>query len=245
MDRAMSQAFQYAIAGLLVLAGAPALAMYRCGNVYQDKPCESGPEIRLSPSGRPAAVPAPAPVAPAVRSLSPVPSPFAMACARVGEQAQRIVWKREGGATQEQQLAEPPTVLSPQEQARTIAAVYARRGSAPEIRAAIQAECIVDKQKEAQAAELLDPLRRQAGDPAGSPAAGTAPQAAPGSTGDSAQVRPAAASIKPSASTCASLRQSVDNAKARLRQGGSAATMEVLENGRRSAEASLRNSGCT
>jgi hypothetical protein len=116
----MNQAFRYGLACLLVLCGAPALAMYRCGNVFQDKPCESGAEIRLSPSGRPTTAPpaARAPAsAPAAAPAATTPSSFTAACARVGEQAQRIVWKREGGATQEQQLAERSTALAPAEHA--------------------------------------------------------------------------------------------------------------------------------
>lgn len=235
------------IAGLLALSGAPAMAMYRCGNVFQDTPCTSGTEIRLSPSGRPAPAQPAAPAAPAAaaataapaeKSAPPAtPSSFAVACARVGDQAQRIVWKREAGATQEQQLAERATVLPPSEQTKTIAAVYARRGNAPEIRAAIEAECVVDRQKEAAAAELLGQLRKQAGE-----TGATAPVAS-SSAGDSAQTRPAASS-KPSVATCARLRQTLAEANGRLSQGGSARSMEQMQNDRRNAEAAFRGNGC-
>jgi hypothetical protein len=219
----MKPAFRYAIACLLVLCGAPALAMYRCGNVFQDKPCESGPEIRLSPSGRPTAAPpaARAASAPATAPATATPSSFAVACARVGELAQRIVWKREGGATREQQLAERVTGVSQAEHAQTVAAVYARRGSAPEVRAAIEAECVAERQKEADAAALLNQLRKQAGETPVMPAAG-----------------------KPSAATCSRLRNTLAEANARLTQGGTARVMEALQNERRSAEASFRSSGC-
>jgi hypothetical protein len=240
----MKNALRSGIACLLVLAGTPALAMYRCGNVFQDKPCESGPEVRLSPSGRPQASPA-APAAPAAAAASAAPAArsaslavaatFAIACSRVGEQAQRISWKREGGATQEQQLAERATVLSPADQAKTVAAVYARRGSAPDIRSAIEAECMVEKEKEAQAAELLRQLRTQAGETPSTPAA------TPVSAAENTAPAP---SSKPSAAHCASLKKSVDDARSRLLQGGSSRQMESLQNERRSAEASLRGSGC-
>jgi hypothetical protein len=236
---------QYA-ALLLILSGAPAMAMYRCGNVFQDKPCESGKEIRLSPSGRPATAPSNAPVAPAVPAAPAAPAaaasppPFAAACARIGEQAQRIAWKREGGASREQQLAEPSTVLPHGEQAKTIDAVYARRGSAPEIRATIQSECLAEKQKEAEAAEMLRHLRKQAGEIREAPAAGTA---SPAPVPNSGQIRPTA-TTQPSVAHCASLREVVEHANSRLRQGGSAAAMEQLQNERRRAEESVRSSGC-
>lgn len=247
----MNRAVRYGVACLLVLAGTPALALYRCGNVFQDKPCESGPEIRLSPSGRPTNQPAAAPEAPsapaaatAAPSAKPATSSFTAACARVGDQAQRIAWKREGGATQEQQLAERATVLPQSEQAETIAAVYARRGSAPEIRAAIEAECVAGKHKEAEAADLLRQLRKQAGETAAAPA--PAPRAAPASPAESApQASATPASTKPSDAACANLRRPLDDVNSRLRQGGTARTMEFLQTERRRAEASLRSAGCS
>ena len=253
----MNQAFRTWIAALLVLSAAPALAMYRCGNVFQDKPCASGTEIRLSPSGRhmpavtsaPSNMPARAPAA---------GSPFAAACARAGEQAQRMVWKREGGASQEQQLTDPPGVLSRSEQAKLLGDVYARRGTAMEVRNAIQAECLVEKPKEAEAAELLGRLRKQSGesDAAASPSTSSAasasatppvaaaPPQAGASASENAATRPASISSRPSAATCAGLRKAVDDVNARLRQGGSAQAMERMQNDRRSAESSLRSSGC-
>lgn len=244
----MKNALRTCIACLLVLAGTPALAMYRCGNVFQDKPCESGNQINLSPSGRPQASPvapaAAAAAAAAARPPAPSSATFAIACSRVGEQAQRITWKREGGATLEQQLAERASMLSPEEQAKTVRSVYARRGSAPDIRSQIESECMADKEKEAQAAELLNQLRKQAGETAAPPAAaGTATSAT--AKAAEAAAPPAAASNKPSASHCRSLKRSVDDARSRLAQGGSARQMEYLQNERRSAEQSLRESGCT
>lgn len=238
----MKNTLRSCVACLLVLSAAPALALYRCGNVFQDKPCESGSQINLSPSGRtlpsqPAAPPAAARSAPPANAAT-----FAIACSRVGEQAQRITWKREGGATLEQQLAERATVLSPADQARTVQAVYARRGSAPEIRAAIEAECMADKAKEAEAAELLRQLRKDAGETGAAPAAASAAATAvPNAAADNAA---APGSNKPSAARCASLKRSVDDVRSRLAQGGSARQMESLQNERRSAEASLRGSGC-
>ena len=252
----MKNALRSCIACLLVLSAAPAFALYRCGNVFQDKPCESGPQVTLSPSGRtqtsPAQAPAPAAAAAATATPArPIPTAssasFAIACSRVGEQAQRMVWKREGGATIEQQLAERATVLSPDEQAKTVRSVYARRGSAPDIRSQVEAECMADKEKEAQAQELLKQLRKDAGETAATaPAAGATPaRAADAGAAAAAAAATQPASNKPSVAHCNSLKKSVDYAKSRLTQGGSASTMEYLQKERRSAEAELRSSGCT
>ena len=241
----MKNAIRPCIACLLVLAGGQALAMYRCGNVFQDKPCDSGTQINLSPGGRPQASPAAPSAAPVARPSAPPANAasFAIVCSRIGEQAQRITWRREGGATLEQQLAERATVLSPDEQAKTVRSVYARRGSAPDIRSQVEAECMADKDKEAQAAALLDQLRKQAGETAGQPAAVGAPAAAPAVKSAEATAAPAA-SNKPSASHCRNLKKSVEDARSRLAQGGSARQMESLQGERRSADQSLRESGC-
>jgi hypothetical protein len=232
----MNRMLSHCVASLLVLSGAPAMAMYRCGNVFQDKPCESGPEVRLSPSGVPARQQSATPAAPAAAPVAG--QAFAATCARIGEHAQRVAWKREGGATQEQQLAERASNLPPGEHAKTVASVYSRRGSAPEIRSAVEAECLVDKQKEADAAELLTRMRQQAGEPARAPREPAAAASRPEAT-------PMAGSGKPSAAACASLKKSLDNVRARMAQGGSSRQMESLQNDRRSAEASLRSSGCS
>ena len=254
----MNQTVRFFIAVLLVLSGAPALAMYRCGNVFQDTPCAGGTEIRLSPAGRqlPAGTSSP-PNAPAPTAAGSAfaTSPFTTACARSGEQAQRMVWKREGGASQEQQLADPPGVLSRSEQAKLLGDVYARRGTAMEVRNAIQAECLVEKQKEAEATELLGRLRKQSGEsdassaPSAPPAAlaasspairavAAAPPQAGASAAGSAANRYVSTGGKPSAAACAGLRKAVDDVDTRLRQGGSSQAMEMMQNDRRSAETS-------
>jgi hypothetical protein len=239
----MNNALRSSVACLLVLSAAPAFAMYRCGNVFQDKPCETGTQINISPSGRQQAAPAPSA---APRAAAPANSAtFAIACSRVGEQAQRIAWKREGGATLDQQLAERATLLSPADQEKTVRGVYARRGSAPDIRSQIEAECMADKEKEAQAQELLKQLRKDAGETTATPQpAATPARAADAAAGAADAATAPNAGSKPSTAHCASLRRSVDDVKSRLVQGGSASQMEYLQRERRSAEAALRSSGC-
>lgn len=212
------------------LAGPAGAAMYRCGNVFQDRPCDAGVvEQRITPGGTsrttaPAAAPAPATV-----------SPFAMACARMGETAQRIVWKREGGATLEKQIGESH---GNEDLIATIRAVYARRGTAPEIRAAIESECVAERTKQAEAAEALKALQKQAG-PAGAPVpAAPAPAADPA---PAATAGPAAAKPNP---MCAGWRKDLATIEGQLRAGGNAATMESLQNQRRGVEKQLSDAKC-
>lgn len=145
-----------ALCAALVLA-TPAQALFRCGNSYQDKPCSNAAaEAPVNPAIRNATLPTtPAPVKPAA-------SPFAAACARMGNEAQRIVWNREAGATREKQVAELPRGHAYDEMVQTIDAVYTKRGTAPEIRGQIEAECLVEKQKQSDAAAALKALAEQA-----------------------------------------------------------------------------------
>ena len=135
----------------------PAQALFRCGNSYQDKPCETaGAASAVNPAIRNATVP----VAPA--AMKPAASPFAAACARMGNEAQRIVWNREAGATREKQIAEVPQGHAHGELLQTIESVYTKRGTAPEIRGQIEAECLAQKQKQADASAALKALSDQA-----------------------------------------------------------------------------------
>ena len=145
-----------ALCAALALA-TPAQALFRCGNSYQDKPCTAA--VAESPVN-PAIRNATAPATPAV--VKPAASPFAAACARMGNEAQRVVWNREGGATREKQIAELPRGHAYDDMVQTIDAVYTKRGTAPEIRGQIEAECLVQKQKQADAVAALKVLAEQA-----------------------------------------------------------------------------------
>jgi hypothetical protein len=76
---------------------------------------------------------------------------FAFTCSRIGEQAQRIATRRDGGASLDQQLAERATRLSPADQARTVHAVYARKGIPTDVRSEIEADCMAEKTRGAAA----------------------------------------------------------------------------------------------
>ena len=141
---------------ILVLTS-PAQALFRCGNAYQDKPCNTASvETPVNPAIRNATVAA----TPA--AAKPLASPFAAACARIGNEAQRVVWNREAGATREKQIGEVPRGHAYDEMVQTIDVVYTKRGTAPEIRGQVEAECLVEKQKRADAAAALKALAEQA-----------------------------------------------------------------------------------
>jgi hypothetical protein len=232
--------YRHAAFGLfLALCAVPSWAMYRCGNVFQDRPCDAGvPEQRLGPGGQVPAAPKPAAASPGAAGSTR----FAAACARVGERAQAMTWRREAGATLEKQIAELPNDGNRAENTALLQSVYARRGSAPEIRSAIEAECVVERQKQAEAAELLKALQQQAGQTAPASRAAEAPTASEADNAPKAQ--PVANRPPSNKGLCDSLRSQKDSAEAALRRGGSAATMESHQNQRRSIEQSMSQARC-
>lgn len=63
------------LAAAALLAGPAAAAMYRCGNAFQDRPCDDSAQQQLVKPGRGGA--APQPVAPAARIPAPPADPAA------------------------------------------------------------------------------------------------------------------------------------------------------------------------
>jgi hypothetical protein len=116
----------------LLLAGGAALAQktYRCGSVYQDRPCagQDGKVVNSSGAGQAAA-------------------PKALVdsdCEARGEQAQKIVWAREAGKTERDQSA----ALG---DADLVREVYRQRGNAVDVRKSVEANCMARKQQGADA----------------------------------------------------------------------------------------------
>src|SRR4030067_762715 len=132
---------RFAVAMLFVLVGfvfpAHAQKMYRCGNVYQDRPCAGEQQKIIGSTGA-----ASASAAPAVEGH----------CAQRGANAQKIMWAKETGRTEEMQLS----AASSGEERKLIAEVYRKRGPSVEVRAAIEADCTAERQRAAQAAALIE-----------------------------------------------------------------------------------------
>ena len=235
-----------ALAALLasLLSGTAQAALFRCGNVFQDRPCDAGvQQQQLRPGGGGGGA------SNASASAATRASPFAAVCVRVGEHAQRIAWQREGGATLDRQVSAIPQASDRQEMIAITQAVYARRGTATEIRASIEAECVQRKTEAAQASEALRNLHKQAGQgvvegaPGGTtaPAPAVVPTAAPGAAAPGAPGTGATTAPNPA---CAGLRDQATAVEARLRSGGRVETMEMLQRQRRQIEKSQSEAGC-
>lgn len=222
---------------LALLAAQPAHALYRCGNVFQDKPCpNSDIEVRATPSGQPATSAA----ASHTPAAAPAGAAFAQTCARLGQEAQKVAWKREAGATQDKQLAELPRGASRDEMAMVITSVYSRRGSAPEIKAAVEAECRAEKQHEADKAAALAALQPKGTRPA--PALHIATE--PAQQAGRPQAMNAGQRAADPRAACPGLRSMDADLREQLRAGGSAATMEALNAQRRRLDQRLSDARC-
>ena len=227
------------VAAVLCVAGSiGAQTLYRCGNQYQDTPCEAGKPGKRVSGG-------------ATRATTP-DAAVDGDCSRRGERALQIIWAREAGATEEQQLAKaPPSGSEGGAHRRLIQAVYARRGSAPSIRAAIESDCMAEKEKvrqaqamSAAAAKLMQELPAEERGAAGqSPQAETPRVAAAQPSAEGASGTSQAAE-EMRQRECSRLRNELAGVRDQQRRGGSASTMESLGDQRRTLERSLGSGGC-
>jgi hypothetical protein len=209
------------LAGLCT--GAQAQKVFRCGSKYQDQPCDSATpskEVRGLASGS----------APATSS-----GPVADAnCAKRGADAQQIMWAREAGKTAEAQTAQATS----EDQRRLIADVFNRRGSALEVRNAMQASCMEEKAQAAQAAALLAAAMKAQG------AAPAAPPVAPNNPPDMTGSQTAQQASSDNKNLCKNLNSQLESIRNRQRTGGNAKAMESLSQQRQSIEKVARDAGC-
>ena len=135
----------FALAAVIsgLMCASASAQMYRCGSAYQDRPCDSGQGKIVSNKGTSTENPSAATSAPSKTAANPV-------CTQRGADAQKIVWEREAGATEEKQL-EPET--NP-EKRKLITSVYRVRGTVGVVRARIEAECAVEMEEKAKAIAL-------------------------------------------------------------------------------------------
>jgi hypothetical protein len=220
---------------LLLSAGAwisPAQAqtLYRCGKTYQDRPCaagQAGKTMGSAVSG-----------APAARAAGAVPAE----CVQMGKDSLKIVWAREGGATQERLLDDAAS----EEQKRLIRDVYPRPGAASHVQAAVEADCVVAKAKAEQDAAIALAAALKAQREGKLPP--TQP-AAPAGYGDPAaaeraRAEQAAARAEQAKRYCASLDSEMQGLRAAERGGGSAQAMDSLNAQRRALRERMSRAGC-
>lgn len=211
-----------------------AAQMYRCGNVYQDRPCESAQPAAPIPGAGSKARAADATTATAPGgAMHPT-------CAQRGTESQKIVWAREGGATEEKMLAAENDPARRQ----LIADVYRVRGSAPQVRVRIEAECQAELAEKAKALAIHDAMVRAGALPAQKavPAGPTPEQAEAEAKAKALQEEQRQAALK--TSRCNNLNAQRDSIREQQRRGGSGETMENLNRQRAQVDRQMRSTGC-
>jgi len=233
----------FLLSGLLFCAQAFGQTMYRCGNKYQDRPCDAGQKGRAVGSTGVDSGPAPG-VAPGAGGAGAARSPDAQ-CVQLGQDALKIVWSREGGATQERLESEAKTGR----ERNFVRDVYRRRGSASQVQASVEADCVAERDRAAQAAVLEAAAARLRGEPretgSGSSIESRPPSAADIQAAERQRAQAAAdRDAERKKSLCASLNASMDNLTARERRGGSGGTMDAMRGERRSLQSQMSSNGC-
>jgi hypothetical protein len=219
---------------LLIVLQAQAQTMYRCGSVYQDRPCDAGKTGKVVGStgtgDSPAATPA--------SGIDPE-------CLQRGKDSNKIVWAREGGATEERLLSEATSAR----ERRLIHNAYRRPGAATTVQAAVEADCVAEKQREAQQAAIaiaaaLKAQREGGGAPAQLSAQ---PDADPMAQARAAQIAArdrAEREADYKKRECARYGDEMDSLRRAERAGGSASRMDSLNEQRRTLRDRMSKAGC-
>jgi hypothetical protein len=206
-----------------------AQTMYRCGSVYQDRPCDAGQKGKVVGS---TGTDAPAATAGGVDP----------GCVQRGRDSNKIVWAREGGATEERLLSEAAS----ESQRRLIRNAYRRPGAASTVQAAVEADCVAEKQREEeQAAVAIAAALKARREGGGTGVQSSTVQASP-DTGAQEQAAQKRAEREANARKrqCASYNDDMEQLRNQERAGGSARAMDSLNEQRRSLREQMSKTGC-
>ena len=226
-----------AVALVWPILDAHAQKMYRCGNSFQDLPCAGAQQGKVVGNvGTP--------------TTAASTQPKDAQCTRRGAEALKIVWMRDNGALKERQISDMDSnsafAGSREEGRQLVESVYSRRGSAPDVRAAIEAECIAEKERFARAAALAEAaLKLQGGAPVAPSASSRAPAESDLARMEARQREEITANEESfKKSRCADLARQYENLRRQERAGGSVGTMVRLNDLKRSLEERQRSEGC-
>jgi hypothetical protein len=205
--------------------------MYRCGSVYQDRPCDAGKAGKVIGSTG-SAGPAPA------QSSDVEPE-----CVQRGRDSQKIVWAREGGATEQRLLSE---ASSPRER-RLIQNAFRRPGAATTVQAAVEADCVAEKKREEQEAAVAIAAALKARREGGDAPQSLQPASNPGAQEQAVQVAAqerAQREADQKRQQCTRYSQDMESLVRQERSGGSASRMDSLNEQRRSLREQMSRTGC-
>lgn len=162
MNQSISRFTYYlALSGFLLAGMAPLAAqtLYRCGNTYQDKPCTNGQQGK---------------VVNILKGGETRDGLLDVKCSQRGQEAQKIMWAREAGASEKDMRDK----AKDEAERELVTSVYRQRGTSTQVRQAVEAACIAEKEKTGTA--LLPPPKRENSAPPAEVRAGSAAASATG-----------------------------------------------------------------
>ena len=218
---------------LLIAFQAQAQTLYRCGSVYQDRPCDAGKTGKVVGSTGSGAAAAPA------SGIDPE-------CVQRGKDSNKIVWAREGGATEERLLSE----ASSARERRLIQNAYRRPGAASTVQAAVEADCVAEKQREGEQAAIAIAAALKAQKEGGGAATPSLPAqsvAHPQGEEQAAQIaaqQRAEREAEYKKRQCTRYGDEMESLRRAERAGGSASRMDSLSEQRRNLREQISRTGC-
>ena len=226
----------HSIAGIIVLLAQTSTAadMYRCGNAFQDTPCITSNSKTTKDAVK----------ATSAKQQNNHLSPFNIDadCKQRGDAAKKIMWLREVGKTQAQQLEG-----AQDSQTKTlIKDVYSHNGSSLEVRNAIEQECMQQKEQDKLAEKLLIESNRLKGTTTlvSENSADGKIEAVNAKSRENIDATAAQNELNRKKSECASLRSAAEQYYLQRRRGGSAEHMNQLKKSLESTEAAIKANGC-
>lgn len=199
--------------------------LFRCGNSYQDQPCANGQDKKI--------------VGVSSGTKSAEAGAVDADCAQRGAAAVKIAWRREGGATLDQTLNDAATGRDKE----LVAAVYQTRGTAPQVRARIESECMAEKERKARYAALLEATKPAGMDAAPTSASTNPPRQSPGSAAVEPLKVNSGAPQKNRA--CDDLSARLNSLRSQQRNGGSISAMETLKRNAKETEQMMQQMRCS
>ncbi|MDB5815232.1 MAG: hypothetical protein JWN23_2349 [Rhodocyclales bacterium] len=214
---------------LIFLSQGHAQTLYRCGKTFQDRPCEGPVEGMAIGTAK---------VRPTAQT-----APTDAVCTQQGNDALKLMWMKEAGRTEQEQITEARSKGGSPE---FIHYVYGKRGTATEVRTLVEADCAADQERKVQAAKLAAAAGMLAGQTVPSntakleaPQQASAPSnAAAEKTYQDDQAR------KHKEEQCHALVDQINSTKASQRAGGGIAAMDGLNRQMHDLENQRHALGC-
>ncbi len=212
---------------------ASAATLYRCGNSFQDTPCLNGASSKpVKTSSK----------APSTSTLNGNLTPYSIDadCKERGQAAKKIMWSREVGKTQEQQLESS-------HDAALVKEVYNQRGTTLEVQSAVEQQCMKQKDQDDLANRLLIEAQRLKGNTSQTstnlPTSSSSPQVINNSEPKVKTIDVSELNKKIKAN-CVALEAKAEDLARERRKGASASRMNQLKQQQHDLESTMKSAGC-